>query len=586
MHPALTVPRSHRFQSPGKAALAAVFLAATLPAASNFKIAGKKDLPIDPSAGISILVANSGDAAGNATLSGTVAPGEAGCAFTPQPTTAVIGPSSEAWLRLTFTNPNPCAPGSYPARIVVTGSAEVGDYVVQVPKIQAPKTWKAIVYRSLPFTAWYLSDRFEIPVQIPKFTAPPSAAILILPREAGASLFGSGWVTLKLAPPQNPTAAPSVTRLSFQVEGGGQAGKYSGDVSLPGADPTKLELAVKDMALWPLLVILSSVLLTLKIQRYVSVKRPALDWQRRTAQTAANLQLATAGASFGYDISADFTIQRNQLDIDATTFGSLKNPSAAEQNRIEAAVARLELIPHTWTDFIRTLQQLQGALGALPASLTTPPPDAVRIGQTEPRSVANAHSLLAGAPLTLEAWRAVSVKLASTSALLSTLLPLAQQVSLYAATPGLPPALQLLIDQATSKLWRAGAADDLQRLAIPADLDNIAGQLLALGRPVLVAAGAAPPVAGAAALPSMQPFELPEVTARRIARRIAGTDGKLALLAIAIAVLLGLRDYYFDSAFGTLKDYAGLVIYGTGTKLAIDLVHTSLQSLLGRQSAV
>jgi hypothetical protein len=82
-------------------------------------------------------------------------------------------------------------------------------------------------------------------------------------------------------------------------------------------------------------------------------------------------------------------------------------------------------------------------------------------------------------------------------------------------------------------------------------------------------------VAGAA--PLIQSLEVPEVVAQRIARRIANTGRALTALAIVLAVLLGLRDYYFDLPFGSLKDYVGLVLYGTGTKLALDLVHTSMQ---------
>ena len=85
--------------------------------------------------------------------------------------------------------------------------------------------------------------------------------------------------------------APSAAKeLPFRVEGGGQVGKYSADVTIPGAAaPTKFEVAVKDMVLWPLLVIGASIMLTLKVQRFLAVDRPILEWKSRTARAETTL---------------------------------------------------------------------------------------------------------------------------------------------------------------------------------------------------------------------------------------------------------------------------------------------------------
>ena len=280
--------------------------------------------------------------------------------------------------------------------------------------------------------------------------------------------------------------------------------------------------------------------------------------------------------ALGYDIPADFNEQRSQTDLAASKFDA---PGSDDQARIEQSVAQLEQVPPAWQGFVATLQQLATVLSALPSSLTSPPPDAVRTGQSAPRVVAEAQGMLAGGTITVGAVAVVLGKLSAVSPVVGAILPLGQQLSDYAAVPGRtrPPNRHRA---AASKLWRVGNTENWRGWRLPRTWTPLPAWCWVPPGTSHWRLWRSPSVA---VFPAQ--FELPAVQVRRISMQIAGMDRRQTSLA-------GHRDRgparpaltHFDATFGSLKDYTGLVIYGTGTKLAIDLVRTSLQALTGRRA--
>ena len=262
-------------------------------------------------------------------------------------------------------------------------------------------------------------------------------------------------------------------------------------------------------------------------------------------------------------------------------------PVQAEQNRIEAAVTDLESTPDEWGAFCRLLEQISNVTaGALPLALTTPPRDAALIGQTSPVAIEHANLLLTGSELTIPQWRATVADASATIALLRKILSLGVRASRYQAalaalaTPS--PDAERALASANSKLWRVDSDRALEGRAPEGDLDAIAEALSLLGLPPPPAGLVAG--AGPAGVPLIFVEEPPAGIAERLRKRIARVNGAIVLLAIVLAVLLALRDYYFDKAFGTPKDYIAVILYGTGSKLGLDLVNISLQGLLSRSS--
>jgi hypothetical protein len=76
--------------------------------------------------------------------------------------------------------------------------------------------------------------------------------------------------------------------------------------------------------------------------------------------------------------------------------------------------------------------------------------------------------------------------------------------------------------------------------------------------------------------------EKPELRAAWIQSRNRFWDHAVLILLFALAVYTGLTTLYFDKAFGTLRDYLSIFAWGAGSKAAVEVLGSVLDSIRAR----
>ena len=74
------------------------------------------------------------------------------------------------------------------------------------------------------------------------------------------------------------------------------------------------------------------------------------------------------------------------------------------------------------------------------------------------------------------------------------------------------------------------------------------------------------------------------VSAAAIQREIARRDSALGMLSYILAVVSGLNVLYFGKTFGTVGDYAGLILWGFGAKVTVDALAGAADRWVASQS--
>jgi len=312
------------------------------------------------------------------------------------------------------------------------------------------------------------------------------------------------------------------------------AGTYSGSIILAdekqgydgkASNPLELTILVKDHWWWPAGMIFVSVLIAFAVKRYLGVQR--LVWNMRLEEASIGKEYqeaerkfgaATAGKQYGkYSIRNDLEVQRQAVLALISKVEKAWGITSVDENQDYKDASALLLKLHhqlmAWGDFGDELVKLADALNSVLNS--------GHMNLSTASEVAAAEKLLAGTPINM------------------------------AQIDGLSKEVL----QATQNL------NGLLEVQTGATGPTLAKAMFGFG------------------LKAVHPHSKssPKVTDERrasfLARAIREGDIAIAIFAIIIAELIGLNTKYLGfKAFGTVKDYVDLFVWGAGTKATLDIV--------------
>jgi hypothetical protein len=420
---------------------------------------------------------------------------------------------------------SPCdAPPSKPTSITIT-----------VGKVQ-PAIAKLALMVSRP-NPWTKSWTTNVDAPVKPGTALPdlssgSRAVGILQRDSGGLATVTWTATKDDGNQKYPEATLSVADLSG-------AGSYSGSIVLadekqgydgkPSA-PLDLTILVKDDWWWPAGMIFVSVLIAFLVKRYLGVQRLVWNMGLEEASLGKEYQeaqrkfiAATTGQPYGeYSILEDFGKQRQKvLDLIAKVEQAWGITSIDDNRDYKNASALLLALHHqltAWGDLGDELSRLAEAL----------------------------HAVQDGG----QHWNAPEIDAAE--ALLTR-----QTINLERID-----ALSTEVLQATQNL------NGLMLAQTDAVGRNLVKTIFGLGfRTARPHSKRSPKVSD-------------EGRVAFFSRAIREGDIAIAVFALLIAELIGLNTKYLGfKAFGTVKDYVDLFVWGAGTKATIDIVTVLLDKV-------
>lgn len=423
----------------------------------------------------------------------------------------------------------------------------------------------------------------------------------------------------------------------------GYVGTYAGTVNLVGqGEPTGQDLAttdvtvhVKDIVVWPLLVLWVGIAIARQAQYYITVRRRTLSLLEQLNKTG--LEFAKLRKSVhGYTVADDFQSQRDELETrirlwDRTHYG---NSTEQELHQLEAEIlaplADLERQLQLWAQFREKLDRLGRRLlqNAKPAIQAAERPTDVDL--EEPRFYTSARLLLRGTKLQMSqvpdyASRVDdAAELASKWGELEHLAVLVKNairelgqpdIELSESETEMLEAARHHLNSAARDLWEAQNLADLRtretetELVAAQDLARrlldpfvyYAGAEIATPRE-MEAEGAEPEAYPAQIMGKLAPmarvfalidtFRLPrldfnayqrlssdEERTTYVQRALVFGERTVTAVAVVTALLFGL-ERYFTSNFGTTADYLALFTSGLAAKAGLEIANAVLGRLL------
>lgn len=347
--------------------------------------------------------------------------------------------------------------------------------------------------------------------------------------------------------------------------------KLSGILSLPDGQTRDVVVQTSDHVIYPLAVIVIGVMAAYKVKRYITRDRALMVLRAAIADTRARLVLAdaeyreaAANAPFaGFEILPAF--DRFRGEVDAGIQALQLTPGTFDQTHadftaLNTRLTQIRKLPADWLAFtasLKVLDSLRSGIADLPGlpTLTGRPAiegslEAAEKGLEVPsvealtRLAAATTSLIALA----QAWRAAwdrSVRLAG-------------QAKDQAAADE--------INQAQRALWLL--TDEQKLPEVKLLLDSATARIVKIG-------GTSPTAQreSAAAPEPQAELEVPE-------RLDIERDDRLAMLvALALAVLVGLNAEYFGKPFGSLGDYARVLAWALSASIGVDLTSMALKRI-------
>jgi hypothetical protein len=442
------------------------------------------------------------------------------------------------------------------------------------------------------------------------------------PREAPLGLVQNdrGHTAVVYRGAQQPAGGEGVIKLPLDVQGWAFAGTYEGKLrSNPSGnkgETVQLTLVVTDLFLWPILAIALSMWLGLRAQRYLNVERQL--WRLRGEEAKLGIAFqesqrrfaaAATGTSYApYSVTEDLVTVRKKLRESLSalrkSIGTNLDPSHEDYKSVLNELESLRKQVAAWGGFADELAELRRALGK-DSDLADPPPG---YNEKMPALFAAYGPLLIGRKLTLAEFTDIRAQVSQATkgaglwyeldARLSR--GIDRYASLKKSATGMSTEEQQELTVAWDQLletglalWEAkdiaalealstsmGALDSaettLRKLAAKYDAESI-GPGLALAD-VLTSRGTLamlPTVFGLGAGPDNEPAD-DAARAKYYADATNKWDRRLTLLAFLVATLTALNQYYLGKAFGTFKDYLGLLLLGLGTKLTVDIVSAAV----------
>ncbi|MCA1565892.1 MAG: hypothetical protein LC803_09695 [Acidobacteria bacterium] len=519
-------------------------------------------------------------------------------------------------------------PGSYSGTLLAVGDDESSKGLVErlqvklvVPDVQPlVKKLTITTYRMFPlWSGWWWCPDCCLPVREAVATERTwlrkDVPLGGLKRDQGGS--ASVWWSGQMSVLQGE--AP---KLELEIRDLKHAGKYEGSVQvnpLDNGETGKVELVVNasDLIVWPIIVLILSILLTLLAKRYIGVNRTILTLREQEAALGVAFQEsqrrfteAALGESYApYSIEASLAEERRKIveRIRALQRSSSVNIEANNSDYIVIleSLKRLQAQVNAWGHFAEELQALRNLLDARKDDGAPPP----GIENVTPALLSDYGRLLQGTTLNLTQFEASRKKLIAALVAIPVWFEIKDSISrdreliqkitsnknLSDEQKTLWRQAQDQIATAWDKLWRASGIEDLALLKAPDGSLESAHQILIQLFSQLEAAKAPTDslafvmndwFGGEAAGDSdsyqamKEMLRAPADDAARQEFYVATRhrwDRALTLIALITALLTGLHTNYFGQPFGTLKDYVGLFLWGVGTKVIVDTASTALQ---------
>jgi hypothetical protein len=527
-------------------------------------------------------------------------------------------------------------PGVYSGAVLAVGDDDSSKGRVErlqaklvVPDVQPlVKKLTITTYRLFPlWSGWWWCSNCSLPtrevVAAEKTLLRKDVPLGGLKRDQGGS--ASVWWSGQMSAPQGE--AP---KLELDIRDLEHAGKYEGSVQvnpLDNSENGKVELVVNasDLIVWPIIVLILSILLTLLAKRYIGVNRTILTLREQEAALGVAFQesqrrftKAAQGENYApYSIAASLAEERRKIveRIRALQSSSSVNIEAnnSDYTVILESLKQLQAQVNAWGGFAGELQALRNLLDAR-KDVGAPPPG---IEGVTPALLSDYKGLLQGTTLNLTQFEARRKKLVAALVAIPVWFEIKDRISIdrnliqkITSNQNLSDGQKTLLGQAQDqiatawdKLWRASGIEDLASLKAPdGSLEGAHQTLIQL----LSQIKAAPLPAGSLASVMDDWFggeaagdsgsyqamkEMLRAPADDAARQefYAATrqrwDRALTVIAFVIALLTGLHTNYFGQPFGTLKDYIGLFLWGVGTKVVVDTASATLQWIFSSELA-
>ncbi len=428
----------------------------------------------------------------------------------------------------------------------------------------------------------------------------------------------------------------------------GLSGTYAGTVDFapaaPDAGSVDLTVNVKDIILWPLLVLWVGVAAAREVQRYLTVRKTTLQLLQRL--NAVSLTFAKLRKSVhGYTVAEDFQIRRDALDAairewDRTHYGE---PTEGEREALMVGLlkplADLEQQTEVWALFREKLDRLGRRLlqDARPVIDQAERPTDIEL--EEPRFYSVGRELLRGTKLQMPQVPTYADRIDKAADLAGSWGELyalgilvrdairelsKPAIDLSESEQGMLETARHHLNSAARDLWEATDLDDLRRREAEQELTSAQELTRRLMDPFVYYAGselseqveamtAAAKAAGAESDESLESFpveilgklrSLVRTYARidtfRLPRlnlavyehlgsdseRLAYVDhaliiGERTITGIALATsIIAGLDRYFTTNFGSLADYLALLTWGLATKAGLELANVVLSKVL------
>jgi hypothetical protein len=452
----------------------------------------------------------------SATLGAKSGPGESiAIQFSPDSATIASGESAAFTAKTAAARPDP---GKYAGVIFVGKKADKSAATAPLNIVLTVTAPELLITKSnitLWREIWRLWRSESVPLPVRNLEADAKSGVRIV---GAVRSDGGGWAQVKWHPAEQGQNA------GLTIDAPPGAGTYTGDVTI--FDPSKaltLTVYTKDIAVWPILVILTGILLAYRAKRYTSVLRVTLGLRIKEAELGQMFRHAqdlyddaAHGKTFAtYDIAADLGTQRhivlnNLAKVERSPGTTLDDQNAPYKLAVDTLTATQNALA-LWPTFAKSLTDLQAAVDA---AVANPPANPVWPGLH-----AAANTLLQGAAI-----------------------PIANVSPLNTQVTSLTPQINAL-----------------------------------LGAPVALAAMAT-------TLADAVQTHLEDNDPRRVRileQRMGRYDVYVTIFAAVIATFSGLNQFYLgNKSFGTFADYATVFLWAVATKATLDMISAVVDKLV------
>jgi hypothetical protein len=547
------------------------------------------------------------------------------------PDSAKIHPHQAASFRISLNSLSPkfSGAGAYGGIVEMDGDKPDRGPVFRKVQITVPPPRPAL--SKVSFTVWRYLPYFSLGCARGETPLAGNIEMGALPKVVGYLRNDSGWDAVRWTgiKPHRDKDTQSIAGLELgQIPA---AGHYEGGINFLGVEEKEPQASItvtsKDIVPWPLAVIAFGIWIGWRAKRYVGVLR--LTWGLRKLEAELGEAFEASQGKFT-DLSRGKSYAAFSIVSDLATQRELVRKKL---DGLEGSSASSIAGTQQYKDAVSALQQLQAEIAQWPeAALAASSLDeAISSSQAmiEPSATVPAEGY-AGIPLILknaqQSLLGKSIACTDIPQMLKSLLDSAALVGNWQeahgnaiagsknykalvgelATP--TPAQQSLLDDIRDKLiavwthlWRGVSSDDFST-GSGSDLDAAIQDIEKLKPSQPIKSAFAPPQGTLTGVtPAAAHYDtisqvglgayslnLPSNDTQRaeiLRRTIARSDAASVILASVIAVLTGLNSYYWGKPFGSLQDYAGLLLWAAGTKVGVDIIAVVTDKFISATSA-